>query len=164
MIPLLRIAPLLCLWLATLATFPASAQIALDASSDVTEEMLFADDPKSWLRPKAIVPPEFPAEQLKAKATGYVDIDVSIDKAGKVTSARIVKSNPENKAFEMAVSETIKYWLFRQRADVNCEPIARTSNVRVWFDIRDGNNWRGARVDRFRSRPQLDSKPAEPAS
>lgn len=30
--------------------------------------------------------------------------------------------------------------------------------------IRDGNNWRGARVDRFRSRPQLDGKPSEPAT
>ncbi|MEP7156093.1 MAG: TonB family protein [Betaproteobacteria bacterium] len=124
---------------AILVTNPAAASdVPVYASGPITEEMLFADDPKDWSRPKAVVAPDFPLAQLEAKATGYVDVKVKVDKTGGVTSARIVKSNPENKAFEGAVNETVKMWRFHQRLNRECEPEDATTNVRVWFELRDG--------------------------
>ena len=111
MILLQRISPI-CLLLVAIASCPAIAQIWPRASGAVSEVMLFADDPKTWVSPWAVVPPEYPAEQLAANATGHVDVEVSVDMGGNVTNARIVGSTPENKAFEMAVSQTIKIWMF----------------------------------------------------
>ena len=128
----------MCLCLAGSGSFHASAASLIQPSGAITEEMLFSDDPKDWAQPDRVVPPEYPPEQFGDNVTGYVDVEVSIDASGKVNDSRIVKSSPENKAFEAAVSQTIRMWSFHRRISSKCEPIAAIGNVRVWFEIRDG--------------------------
>lgn len=100
------------------------------------EAMLYADDPKDWTRPKVVVPPTFPSGELKADKSGYVDIEVQVDEVGKVTSSRVVKSMPENKAFETAALEQVGLWLFHPKLSAQCTPIQSTSTTRVWFETR----------------------------
>ncbi|MBL8523427.1 MAG: TonB family protein [Betaproteobacteria bacterium] len=103
-----------------------------------SEEMLFADDPKNWARPKVVVTPTFPEDQLKLNASGKVDVEVVVDAQGTVKSYRIAKSEPANPAFEKAVEEVAKLWLFYVMLDKECVPMESTGNARVWFEAQDG--------------------------
>jgi TonB family protein len=103
-----------------------------------SEEMLFADDPKDWARPKAVVAPKYPDDQLKLNARGRVDVDVALKPSGEVSSFRIAKSEPANPAFETAVSEVVGKWLFHNKLSSECLPVESNGNVRVWFDVKDG--------------------------
>lgn len=130
--------------LATGAAMPHSTHAAepkpanaLD-DSRITEQMLYVDDPEKWSRPATVLPPVFPPDQLEAKATGYVDIEVAVGKSGRAEAVRIVESVPPNKAFENAVNDVVTKWRFRPRIDVRCMPQPNTTRTRIWFDIRDG--------------------------
>lgn len=100
--------------------------------------MLFADDPKDWAKPKVVVPPKFPADQLAVNARGYVDIAVTLDSFGNVKTAQLTKSEPANPAFETAVMAVVKLWVFNSVLTRDCMPVESAANVRTWFELRDG--------------------------
>ncbi len=102
------------------------------------EEMLFSDDPKDWSRPQTVIPPAYPSAELKAGSAGYVDVEVKVNEIGRVISSRIVKSMPENKAFESATAAQINLWTFHPKLTAECAPTTFVSNVRVWFENRNG--------------------------
>lgn len=104
----------------------------------VTEQMLFADDPKQWLTIRRVAPPEYPKEALAAGVTGYVDLAVTIDEVGSVQKIGAVVSRPDNRLFENSARETVMYWEFRPAISRHCVPEVAEGNVRVWFEIRDG--------------------------
>ncbi len=116
----------------------AFAQVTAHTSTAKTEEMLFADDPKEWAKPKVVVPPEFPADQLAANARGYVDIAVTLDAFGNVKTAQVTKSEPVNPAFETAAMAVVKLWVFKSVLTQDCTPVESTANVRTWFESREG--------------------------
>ena len=121
-----------------LISWNASGETNVYTSTAVTEEMLFADDPKDWAKPKVVVPPEFPGDQLAANTRGYVDVEVELNQNGSVKTARIVKSEPQNTGFEKAVLEVVKLWLFHAALNNGCVPRESTGNARIWFEVRDG--------------------------
>lgn len=121
-----------------LISWNVSGETIVYTSTAVTEEMLFADDPKDWAKPKVVVPPEFPIDQLAANARGYVDVEVELNQNGSVKAARIVKSEPQNTGFEKAVLEVVKLWLFHAALNNGCVPRESTGNARIWFEVRDG--------------------------
>ncbi|MEO8384872.1 MAG: energy transducer TonB [Betaproteobacteria bacterium] len=116
----------------------AFGEVPVYTSTAITEEMLFADDPNGWARPKVVVPPDFPVDQLTANASGHVDAEFGFDQKGSVKQVRIVKSEPQNPAFERAVLDVAKLWLFSAVLNKDCVPVDSTGNVRIWFEIRDG--------------------------
>ena len=122
---------------ALLVSYSAFGQPIGYTAFAVTEEMLFADDPKDWAKPKVVVPPQFPSDQLAANTRGYVDVEVNLSIAGDVTAARVIKSEPRNEAFEKAVLEVASLWLFNVPLSNDCVPRESTGNVRIWFDVRD---------------------------
>ncbi len=121
-----------------LSAWNVSAQVVVHTSTAVTEEMLFADDPKDWAKPKVVVPPDFPADQLAVNARGYVDIAVTLDAYGKVKTAQLTKSEPANPAFEKAAMEVVRHWIFHAMFSQECVPVESAANVRTWFELRDG--------------------------
>lgn len=118
---------------------PKTDGAAKPTSFLVTEEMLFMDDPAKWATPRVILPPEYPPAQLEAKAEGYVDVEVKLDKFGMVQSIVSMKSAPPNPEFESAVRAVVqKWWAFHETLSPDCAPLEATGNVRVWFSIREG--------------------------
>ena len=126
-----------CLLLATVSS-ASFAQIKPLLVTATGEEMLFTDDPKDWSRPRIVLPPSYPLNELRANMAASVDIEVQIDELGKVIGTRVLKSVPENKAFEAAVSEVITHWRFYTKMNAECMPIPHTTNQRIWFEVRDG--------------------------
>lgn len=130
---------------AGLALFAFAAAISVPAAAVEVrqaaangEEMLFADDPKDWAKPKVVIAPKYPDSQLSLKAAGRVDVDVTLKNTGEVASFRIAKSEPSNPAFEKAVEDVVQLWLFHYKLNKECIPIESSGNVRVWFDVVDG--------------------------
>ncbi|MBL0125716.1 MAG: TonB family protein [Betaproteobacteria bacterium] len=118
-----------------------SAVPAIAAESipvNVTEEMLFADDPKEWLSVRRVSQPEYPKDLFKAGTTGHVDLGVTIDEVGAVRKIGTVVSNPVNPLFEKSARESVLYWSFKPAISKDCVPQIAEGNVRIWFDIRDG--------------------------
>lgn len=108
-------------------------------STAITEVMLTMDDPSKWATPKKVVPPEYPAGELAKGATQAVDVTIRVDSAGKVESHAFSNSTPAAAPFEEAVAAVIRLWQFEIATDANCAPRANEGNVRVWFEIKDGN-------------------------
>ncbi len=106
--------------------------------TEYTEQMLFADDPKTWLTVAKVVQPVYPAEMLAAGTTGYVDAVVTIDFFGGVKSIGAVTSKPQNAEFEKAARESLQYWVFRSSLTQKCTPEEAEGSVRIWFDIENG--------------------------
>ncbi|MCY7388187.1 MAG: energy transducer TonB [Burkholderiales bacterium] len=75
---------------------------------------------------------------MVSKARGYVDADIEFDQKGNIKQVRIVKSEPQNPAFEKAVLDVTKLWLFNAVLTKDCVPVDSTGNVRTWFEVRDG--------------------------
>lgn len=100
----------------------------------VTEEMLFEHDPKQWAKPKAVVPPKYPAELLAAKLGGVVDVTVNYNEQGDVVNAEIAKSEPKRRELESAVMDVVRYWYFHVPLSKDCMPIGGKANARVWFE------------------------------
>lgn len=122
-----------------LAFFSSPAVLAVESVPvNVTEEMLFADDPKDWLTIARVSAPQYPKELLAKGITGHVDIEVTIDELGKVKKIGAVTSKPQNAAFEESARESVRYWTFYAKISPECVPEVATGNVRVWFEIRDG--------------------------
>jgi len=105
---------------------------------NVTEEMLFTDDPKEWLKISRVSPPVYPKELFDKGITGYVDLEVTIDEQGRVKQIGTVTSKPSIAAFEESARESVKYWQFKEKLSGKCTPEVAQGNVRVWYEIKDG--------------------------
>lgn len=135
---LAHVSKVLALLLALFAqSASASATPDILTSTAVSEEMLFADDPKDWAKPRYVVPPDYPQGLLQKKIGGFVDVEVRISGHGEVTSARLVKQEPDGAGFWEATNEVIKKWLFYSKLSSACVPEGTTANVRLWFEPRD---------------------------
>ena len=89
---------------------------------------VFAQDKK----PKVIkyIAPKYPAAAQAVRASGTVDINVKIDKDGKVFSVNAISGHPLlRKACEMAA----KGWLF------SSDSVSETREVKITFLLRVGN-------------------------
>ena len=122
-----------------LATIPVSVgALPQTVPGSAPELQSLSDaDPVSWARPKVVVAPEYPADALEKKITGYVDADVLVREDGVVGEIRSLSSTPKNEDFEKAVAEVIKLWVFHTPMS-NCRPYETVGNVRIWFDLKDG--------------------------
>jgi TonB family protein len=117
-----------------LATTVTMAIAQEPVAPQVTEKMLFADDPTEWLKPTRVVIPKYPKELLDAKQGGYVDMRVTVDDRGRVKSAEVAKSEPKQPALEKSLEDVIKLWRFQEAISDECIPIEKTANVRLWFE------------------------------
>lgn len=117
--------------------FACFALVALVCSFNAVAagEPLTDSDPESWLRPKVVVAPDYPADEVAKKATGYVDVDLIVTEAGFAGEIRSLTSSPKNEAFEDAVRKVITLWTFHAPMS-NCRPYETVGNVRVWFDLK----------------------------
>ncbi len=121
-----------------MSPFAGAQDIARYAPTTKTEQMLFADDPSSWAKPKYVVAAQYPKGAFEKNETGYVDLDVLVGKDGAAKQVLSVTSTPKNTALEESAREAVLMWGFHTTKSEACQPVETTGNVRIWFDIKDG--------------------------
>ena len=68
------------------------------------------------LKPLKRVNPVYPPEAARAGTTGFVEVEYTVDAAGKVSSVSVVNAKPA-RTFESAAVKAVKQWEFAAGAD-----------------------------------------------
>lgn len=63
------------------------------------------------LSPIKRVDPQYPAEAARAGTEGFVEVEFTVDAAGKVTSVSVVNAKP-SRTFETSAVKAVKQWQF----------------------------------------------------
>lgn len=78
------------------------------------------------LKPVKRVEPTYPPEAARAGTTGFVEVEFTVDPAGKVASVSVVNAKP-TRTFEQAAVRAVKQWQF--------EPGGGKGKVRLNFSL-----------------------------
>ena len=62
------------------------------------------------------VEPVYPREAARAGTSGFVELEFTVDAAGKVTTVSVVNAKP-TRTFESAAVQAVKQWLFAPGVD-----------------------------------------------
>jgi protein TonB len=68
------------------------------------------------LKPTKRVEPVYPPEAARAGTTGFVEVEFTVDAAGKVASVSVLNAKPA-RTFETAAVKAVKQWQFPTGAD-----------------------------------------------
>jgi periplasmic protein TonB len=68
------------------------------------------------LQPVKRVEPAYPPEAARAGTTGFVEVEFTVDAAGKVASVSVLNAKP-SRTFESAAVKAVKQWQFAPGAD-----------------------------------------------
>ena len=68
------------------------------------------------LKPTQRVEPVYPPEAARAGTTGFVEVEFTVDAAGKVASVSMLNAKP-SRTFETAAVKAVKQWQFPTGAD-----------------------------------------------
>lgn len=63
------------------------------------------------LKPLKRVEPDYPVEAMRAGTEGFVEVEFSVDAAGKVESVSVVNAQPA-RVFERSAVAAVKKWSF----------------------------------------------------
>jgi TonB family protein len=89
-------------------------------------------------QPSVIVAPDYPAEALRDKRGGVVEVTGRVSALGVLEDAHVAAVAPAGDEFAAAVREVIADWLFYVPTDDTCLPDRRTVTNRVEFSAADG--------------------------
>jgi protein TonB len=78
------------------------------------------------LKPIKRVEPQYPPEAARSGTTGFVEVEFTVDPAGKVASVSVVNAKP-TRTFESAAVRAVKQWQF--------EPGGGKGKVRLNFSL-----------------------------
>jgi len=77
------------------------------------------------------LPPMFPAEAKRRKASGWVDLKLQIDATGRVTDAAVIASKP-GRIFDAEAKRAVMRWQFSPKM-VDSTAVESTVNQRITF-------------------------------
>jgi TonB family protein len=83
--------------------------------------------------PIHITQPRYPPSAFQKGISGTVEVEILIDKTGRVAKARVVKSIPQ---LDAAALECVRDWVFRPAQKAG-EPVATVASAPVTFKILD---------------------------
>ncbi|MDX2219097.1 MAG: TonB family protein [Burkholderiales bacterium] len=121
-----------------LLAFSATTFAAQPATAQPAPVTYYADDPAKWGTPFAWQAPAYPKSLLDQQVTGKVDLIVNVTPEGKLADVVAIRSTPAQPAFEDAVREAVRDWVFTRAMDAECKPAATRGQIQVRFDIADG--------------------------
>lgn len=78
--------------------------------------LVFMAPAHAQLAPLKRVEPVYPAEAARAGTNGFVEVEFTVDAAGKVASVSVVNAKP-SRTFETAAVKAVKQWTFAPGAD-----------------------------------------------
>jgi protein TonB len=68
------------------------------------------------LKPIKRVEPVYPPEAARSGTTGFVEVEYTVDPAGKVANVSVLNAKP-SRTFETAAVKAVKQWTFPAGAD-----------------------------------------------
>lgn len=68
----------------------------------------------SELTPVVQIPPQYPLHAKRRHLEGYVDVEFTVDREGRVADPKILAADPPN-VFERAVLQALRHWRFEPR-------------------------------------------------
>jgi protein TonB len=80
-----------------------------------------------------VVDPVYPAQALRSRTNGWVELEFTITESGVVRDIQVVESWPRG-VFEQSAASALGQWRFRPRV-VNGQPVAQRSSVTLRFDV-----------------------------
>lgn len=86
--------------------------------------------------PEELKVPEYPPEALAANVSGVVDVQVAVDRDGKILQTRIDKPNATLAALERVSLDAVAHSTFRAPVDQRGGPVATLSIVHMTFTAR----------------------------
>lgn len=78
--------------------------------------LLFLAPAHAELQPIKRVEPEYPEDALRTGKTGFVEVEFTVDAAGKVDTVSVVNAKPA-RTFETAAVKAVKQWRFAPGGD-----------------------------------------------
>jgi periplasmic protein TonB len=91
--------------------------------------------PNADLEQIAMAEPVYPAEALRQRITGWVEVDFTVLESGSVRDVEIVASEPSG-VFDASASAAVGAWRFRPRV-VNGRPVPQRSSVVLRYAVED---------------------------
>lgn len=87
----------------------------------------------SELMPVAQVPPQYPLQAKRRHLEGYVDVEFTVDREGRVSDPKILAADPPN-VFNRAVLQALRHWRFEPRL-VDGLAVAVRAKQRIDFNL-----------------------------
>ena len=107
-------------------------------ADDDVEPLRFAGQSLAG-RPQRFVAPEYPAEALDRRITGYVDVEGVVDGARTLAEPVFRPGSPEAEVFVPALRKVVPDWAFYPRyGKGSCVPVPTRMRLRVTFDLEHG--------------------------
>lgn len=78
--------------------------------------LAFIAPAQATLKPIKRVEPAFPPEAARARQSGFVEVEYTVDASGKVVSVSVLTSRPA-RVFESAAVKAVKQWQFAPGED-----------------------------------------------
>ena len=98
----------------------------------------FKEGAERFGQPARIVAPDYPADALREKRGGVVEISARVTGLGWIEDARVTALAPSGEDFARAVREVIDHWVFHVPIDDDCRPDSKPVVNRVEFSAEDG--------------------------
>lgn len=96
-------------------------------------------------------PPRYPIGRLRLAQAGMVEVKMMVDKNGNVFEAVVTDSSHES--FENAALDAVSRYSYKP-ATLNDMPVESRSNIRIFFEIEDGEDAVGMRFARSYKKAQ----------
>lgn len=77
--------------------------------------MAFTAHANAELKPIKRVEPVYPPEAARSGTSGFVEVEFTVDAAGKVVNVSVLKAKP-TRLFESAAVKAVKQWTFAPEA------------------------------------------------
>ena len=124
-------------WILPLATFSSLAFAQQPPDDAPPVQRAPVPDRISPPKQREFSMPPFPASELEARNTGYVDVTMRVSAAGYTQEIKSVTSEPRSTAFEEATKDAVAKWRFAPGLK-RCVPIEADATYRVLFEMVDG--------------------------
>jgi protein TonB len=87
----------------------------------------------SELTPVVQIPPQYPHNAKRRHLEGYVDVEFTVDREGRVADPKIIAADPPN-VFNRAVIQALRHWRFEPRL-VDGLAVAVRAKQRIDFNL-----------------------------
>lgn len=111
-----------------LGTGPYLGEVLSEIPSQAPDLILASE-----LMPVSQIPPRYPLHAKRRHLEGYVDVEFTVDREGRVSDPKIVAADPP-KVFDRAVLQALRHWRFEPRL-VDGLAVAVRARQRIDFNL-----------------------------
>jgi TonB family protein len=83
------------------------------------------------------VPPEYPGRLVASGASAEVDVFGEVGADGAIAVEKVASTSADP-GFEEAVRAAVRFWTLRPSYGTDCVPRPARTQVRIWFEIKEG--------------------------